>query len=566
MRKTIFAALVAALTTLVAALAAVGLAAHSEGSIERISVSSTGAQGNGDSEASSISSDGRYVAFVSFADNLVPEDTNGAADIFVRDRLNGAIERVSVGANGRQSDGDSGVLNLMGGADISADGRYVAFSSMASNLAGRDSNQNSDVFVHDRATATTELISVSLSGDPAGGIDPSISGDGRFVSFTSFAFDLVPGDTGFRSHVYVRDREAGTTERVDVATDGTLGDNEAFTSELNADGRYVAFDAFSDNLVPNDGDGSVDVFVHDRQTGVTEGISTVAPATGLFRHSSLSSITDNGRFVGFSSAETNIVPGDTNNWNDAFLYDRDTDTVERVSVGTGGVEGDRGSFAVHAREDGRVVIFGSDATNLVAGDTNDAVDVYRRNLETGVTERLVWDDQQFGFDIGADDITPDALVVPMSTRAALLPEQDVGFFASDVYALDLRPAADLAVAQTDSPDPVTARGQVTYSVTVRNDGPGAATGVTLTDVLPDAVFVSATPSQGTCVREGKGRRDGTLTCQLGTLASGATATVTIVVSPSREGTIANTASVRSAQPDSDPADNASTESTTVLPR
>jgi uncharacterized repeat protein (TIGR01451 family) len=566
MRKTIFAALVAALTTLVAALAAVGLAAHSEGAIERISVSSTGAQGNQDSEASSISSDARYVAFVSFADNLVPEDTNGAADIFVRDRLDGTTERVSVGANGRQSDGDSGVLGLMGEPDISADGRFVAFASMASNLAGRDSNQNSDVFVHDRATGTTELISVSLTGDPASGIDPSISGDGRFVSFTSAAFDLVPGDTGFRSHIYVRDRQSGTTERVDVANDGTLGDNEAFTSELSADGRYVAFDTFSDNLVPNDGDGSVDVFVHDRQTHVTEGISTVAPSTGLFRHSSLASITRNGRFVGFSSDETNIVPGDTNNWTDAFLYDRDTDTVERVSVGTGGVQGDRGSFSPHAREDGRVVIFASDATNLVPGDTNDAVDVYRRNLDTGVTERLVWDDQQFGFDIGVDDVTPDAVVVPMSTRAELQPEVDVGFFASDVYALDLRPSADLAVAQTDAPDPATARGQVTYTVTVRNDGPGAASAVTLTDVLPDATFVSATPSQGTCARAGKGRRDGTLTCELGSIASGASATVSIVVSPSKAGTITNTASVQAAGPDPDRADNTSTETTTVGPR
>jgi uncharacterized repeat protein (TIGR01451 family) len=154
----------------------------------------------------------------------------------------------------------------------------------------------------------------------------------------------------------------------------------------------------------------------------------------------------------------------------------------------------------------------------------------------------------------------------MSTRAELLPETDVGFFASDVYALDLRPPADLAVTQTDSPDPATARGQVTYTVTVANHGPSTASSVTLTDVLPDATFVSAEPSQGTCARAGKGRRDGTLTCQLGTLVSGASATVAIVVSPSKAGTIANTASVRGSQPDSDPADNTSTESTTVLPR
>ena len=566
MRKHTMAALVAAGSLAAAAVAAIGLAASSAGSVELISVSGSGAQGNQDSEASSVSTDGRYVAFASFADNLVPEDTNTFADIFVRDRLNGTTERVSVGSNGRQSDGDSGILNLMGEPDISADGRFVAFSSMASNLAGRDTNGNPDVFVHDRATGTTELISVNLTGGAATGMDPSISGDGRFVSFTSNAFDLVPGDTGFRSHIYVRDRQAGTTERVDVATDGTLGDGDAFTSELNADGRFVAFDTFADNLVPNDGDGSVDVFVHDRQTHVTEGISTIAPSTGGLRHSSLASITRNGRFVGFSSTETNLVPGDTNNWDDAFVYDRDTDTVQRVSVGTGGVQGDRGSFGPQAREDGRVVIFVSDATNLVAGDTNDAIGVFRRNLDTGVTERLVWDDQQFGFDIFADDITPDAQIVTMSTRAELQPEVDVGFFASDVYALDLRPAADLAVTQTDAPDPATARGQVTYTVTVQNNGPAAATATTLTDVLPDATFVSATPSQGSCARAGKGRRDGTLTCDLGTLAPGGSATVSIVVSPSKAGTITNVASVRSGQPDGNAANNSSTESTTVVAR
>ena len=565
LRKTL-AALVAASSTLAAVFAAASLAQTSAGSVELISVSSGGVQGNQDSEAASISTDGRYVAFASFADNLVPEDTNTFADIFVRDRLNGTTERVSVGANGRQSDGDSGILNLMGAPSISADGRFVAFSSMASNLAGRDTNGNSDVFVHDRLTGTTELVSVAIGGGAATGIDPSISGDGRFVSFASNAFDLVPGETDFRTHVYVRDRQAGTTELVDITSDGTRGDSDAFTSELSADGRYVAFDTFADNLAPNDGDGSVDVFVHDRQTHTTEGISTIAPSTGGLRHSSLASITGNGRFVGFTSTETNLVPGDTNNWDDSFVYDRDTDTVVRVSVGTGGQQGDRGSYGVFAREDGRVAIFISDATNLVAGDTNDAIDVFRRNLDTGTTERLVWDDQQFGFDVFANDITPDAQVVAMSTRAELLPETDVGFFASDVYTLDLRPAADLSVAQTDSPDPATARGQVTYSVTVGNGGPAAASSVTLTDVLPDATFVSATPSQGTCSRAGKGRRDGTLTCELGALASGGSATVAIVVSPSKAGTITNVASVRSSQPDGNGANNTSAESTTVVAR
>jgi uncharacterized repeat protein (TIGR01451 family) len=163
-------------------------------------------------------------------------------------------------------------------------------------------------------------------------------------------------------------------------------------------------------------------------------------------------------------------------------------------------------------------------------------------------------------------MTPDARVFAFMSRSSNFQPETQDFFASDVWVRDARPQADLSVTKADSPDPVALKGNVTYTVTITNSGPATATGVTLVDQLPDAVFVSATTTQGTCLRDGKGRRDGTVTCDLGSLASGSSATVTIVVTTTRGGTIVNTATVRANEPDADRADNTASEETTVLPR
>ena len=164
--------------------------------LELVSISGDGNQANNDNDAASISADGRYVAFVSLADNLVPNDTNLSSDVFVRDREADTTERVSVGPLGVEGDGNSGMLSLLGRADISRDGRFVAFASEASNFVLGDVPGTADVFVHDRRTRTTELISRGVDGLPAGGSTaPSISGDGRFVAFRSFSDRLCPTAT-----------------------------------------------------------------------------------------------------------------------------------------------------------------------------------------------------------------------------------------------------------------------------------------------------------------------------------------------------------------------------------
>src|SRR5919106_3108656 len=198
--------------------------AHPPGVTEWVSVSSTGAGGNNQSDMPAISGDGRFVAFVSLADNLVPNDTNGFADTFVHDRLTNTTERVSVSGREREGNGHSGLVGVAAYPAISGDGRFVAFVSEADNLVSGDRNGLADVFVRDRLLGTTERISVSSDGAEADGSSegPAISADGRFVAFQSDASNLVPGANPFlfTNQVYVHDRETGTTEIVSVNAAG----------------------------------------------------------------------------------------------------------------------------------------------------------------------------------------------------------------------------------------------------------------------------------------------------------------------------------------------------------
>ncbi len=370
---------------LIAILAAAAVVAQSTSNgFELISVSSAGVQGNNasgasagittpSSERASVSADGCEVAFMSMADNLVPDDTNGVADVFVRDRCSGTTGRVSVTSKGRQGDDHSG-FSPSTSADISADGRFVVFGSQATNFAKGDDNGNSDVFIHDRLTRTTELVSRGLDGSPATGDAPVISADGNFVAFRSFSDTLVAdGNPNFFPHIYVFDRVTHAIERVDVDSNEVIGDSQANRVEISGDGRYVAFDTFADNLAPGPGDQQgIDVFVRDRVAGTTEGISTVGDSGGFEGNSFLSSITSNGRFVGFSSSDTTFGQTDANGFSsDAFVFDRQNGTVQIVSRNSSGVQANEESFSPLVADDGTSVVFISRASNLVANDTNE---------------------------------------------------------------------------------------------------------------------------------------------------------------------------------------------------
>jgi Tol biopolymer transport system component len=283
--------------------------------VQRVSVASDGAQGNGDSFDNSISADGRYIAFASRASNLVAGDTNGKQDIFVHDRLTGQTTRVSVASDGAQGNGDSGQ------PVISADGRFVAFYSSASNLVPGDTNGVEDVFVHDRLTGQTTRVSVASDGAQGNGPSwgPSISADGRFVAFESRASNLVPGDTNGTTDVFVHDRHTGQTMRVSVASDGREGNSYSWLARISADGRFVVFTSDASNLVAGDTNGTWDVFVHDRLTGQTTMVSVASDGTPGNGRSIGVSISGDGRFVAFMSEASNLVAGDTNGTWDVFV-------------------------------------------------------------------------------------------------------------------------------------------------------------------------------------------------------------------------------------------------------
>ena len=341
---------------------------------ERESVASDGTQGNFASVAPALSADGRFVAFESVPTNLVPGDTNGFGDVFVHDRMTGTTERVSVALDGTQ--GNARSLSPA----ISADGRFVAFASTASNLVAGDTNGRQDVFVRDRMTGTTERVSVASDGTQgnASSYTPALSADGRFVAFDSDADNLVPGDTNASTDVFVHDRMTGTTERVTVTSNGTQGNSDSFTPALSADGRFVTFESDADNLVPGDTNGSTDVFVHDRLTGTTKRVSVTSDGTQGNGGSDFPVLSADGRFVAFESDAHNLVPGDTNGFTDVFVHDRLTGTTERVSVASDGTQGDSASVHPAISADGGIVAFNSAATNLVPSDTNAAVDVFVR--------------------------------------------------------------------------------------------------------------------------------------------------------------------------------------------
>lgn len=555
-------------------LAAIGiavvapLASAQSGVTERVSVDSDGAEANNSSDMPASSGDGRFVVFVSLASNLVPGDTNDAVDVFVHDRRTGRTERVSVDSRGRQGDADSGLVGVAGYPAISADGRFVAFPSDATNLVQGDRNGLTDVFVRDRLAGTTERVSVSSAGTESDGFSdgPAISGDGRFVAFQSDAFNLVPkqNDFQFIHQIFVHDRLLRTTEIVSVNDAGVEGDSLSVRADLSLDGRFVVFSSFAENLVPGL-QGGLQVYLRDRATGTTERISEDAARNPGDGTSVLPVVSADGRFVAFQTNTGNLI-GDGNHELHILVKDRQTGTFERASANSAGEAADLLSEQPDLTPDGRFVTFGSLATNLVPGDTNNRRDIFVRDRQTGTVVRVSVSTagEQGNSESTWPSISADGLAVAFQSGADNLVPDDTGA-TGDVFVNDRRPAADLAVTKSDSPDPVPVRTPLTYTLTVTNNGPSAATEVTLTDALPaEASFVSATPTQGSCSRQGKGRRGGVVTCALGGLASGAAASVTIVVEPSSAGTLVNTATVTAAQPDPNRADNEAIETTVVF--
>ena len=346
------------------------------GTTERVSLSSGGKQANRASDRPHISANGRFVAFRSGASNLVLGDTNRRADAFVHDRRLGTTVRVSVAGNGRQ--GDRSVQSVA----ISGNGRFVAFSSRAGTLDRRDRGHLLKIFLHDRRNGTTRALNLGDLGRANGDSHASaISNDGRFVAFRSHASNLVAGDTNAVADAFVRDRRLGRTIRLSVSSTGEQGDLHSFRPHLSASGRFAVFRSYADNLVGGDTNAVIDVFVRDLARGQTIRVSmSSAGEQANERPLILPCISGDGRRVVFGSLASNLVGGDTNRRADVFLYDRRTGGLRRVSIGMRGRQANGASERARISGNGRTIVFPSRAGNLVAGDRNGRTDIFVRSL------------------------------------------------------------------------------------------------------------------------------------------------------------------------------------------
>ena len=329
----------------------------------------------------SLSDNGRYVAFSGNGSYFIEDDNNGLNDIFVRDRQTNTTERVSVDSGGGEANNESY------GPSLSADGNLVAFYSYASNLVPGDSNGYIDVFVHNRATGATSRVSVSSAGAQGNSdsFNADIAAGGRFVAFESYADNLVAGDNNGRGDIFVRDLQTGQTELISHAYDGSGSDSDSYAPVISSDGRYVAFTSYAANIVPDDDNGWMsDIFLYDRQTGQMALISR--NAGGSANGESFSpTISHDGRYVGFESYADNLVQGDQNGYKDIYVYDRVADAIGRASVNAAGQGGDRWSHSAALSGDGQKIAFVSGATNLIANDTYGFDDVFVTDRPTGST-------------------------------------------------------------------------------------------------------------------------------------------------------------------------------------
>jgi len=348
-----------------------------------ISKAPDGKAGNFPSEpggfAPSVSADSRFVAFSSQATNLVPDDSNGLEDVFVYDRESGQMELISR----TPTELANGVSSF---PRLSADGRYVAFQSNASNLVDNDTNNTTDVFLYDRQDHVMRLVSVSNTGALGNGrsLTPSISADGRVITFASRATNLVSTPlSGAFEQIFVTDWQSNAIELASVNDAGQPANEISFLPVLTSDGGTVAFKSEAFNLVPNDTNGEPDVFVRERAAGDTQRVSVDSFGNQSNGLSAAPGISGDGRFVAFASFASDFVPEDGNGLGDVYVYDRfppgrSQGLIARVTVGLDGAQPDAGvtDFPVSISTDGRWIAFSSAATNLVPNDTNNDIDAF----------------------------------------------------------------------------------------------------------------------------------------------------------------------------------------------
>lgn len=339
-----------------------------------------GEQGNGASYFPSISADGRFVAFQSYSTNFTDGDTDALADIFVYDRQMNSIELVSRSNTVNGVPGPK-ANKISAMPVISANGRYVAFQSYATNLVANDTDNNWDIYVYDRQTELIELVSKSgrlVEGSETKGnkfsTGAAVSGDGRYIAFQSAADNLVDDVPDGKTHIYVFDRMTDTIELISrssstLGEDGEKANDSSAAVSISNDGRYIAFRSSASNLVNGLMDGYQQIFVYDRQQKQTELISRASSMNGelgelAVGHNYEPSISANGRYVSFRSHASNLIQGENSVYGHVFVYDRQTTMITLASASPEGTHADSGSLYSSINSDGNLVMFSSYAQNL----------------------------------------------------------------------------------------------------------------------------------------------------------------------------------------------------------
>lgn len=461
--------------TLIGTLAVPASAYPRPGETTGGSVTKEGTQGNGNSGEPVLTPDGRYLAFESIATNLVAGvDTRGRYQAYVLDRDTGGIDIVSISSDGEAAN------EHVSSVDISDDGRYVVWHTLATNLVPETNLDKWQVYLHDRVTGTTELISRAQDGTPANrlSLEPSISGDGRYVAFRSHAGNLVAGTTINRSHIYLLDRETNEVKLVSRAHDGGEASGPPGSSSTNSgdsgepsitpDGRHIVYSSHATNIVEEPGGPGLDVFVYDSQTGLNEQVSVTAKGEAQDKGAWEPSISADGRYVTFTSASFNMVP--TAGWASfhVYIHDRETGDTERVSVSSDGVEGDGGGQEPTISGDGRYVAYMSYAFNLVPeAEQNPRPDIYLWDRLTGSTELITTaaDGGPANSDSGAPNLNHDGSVVAYESLSDNLIEVD----ANDRRDVFIRqrgaPESISSIATSLTDGSVAVEGRATFSGT-----------------------------------------------------------------------------------------------------
>jgi Tol biopolymer transport system component len=343
----------------------------------------------GNGRHSAVSENGDTLVFSAYANNLVPVDANNTSDIFVYNKITKQISLISTNVAGFAANGASTAPS------VSADGRYIAYITEATDLVVEDgqlcpSGACTNIILHDLYLHTNKLVNRNTLGlriDASSLETPAISGDGRSVVFQSRS-SISLGDQNDTYDILWRDTVANVTRLVSVDDFGHTGAQKSSDFSINDDGRFVAFRTAS-KLIPGDVDNTEDVFLRDIQMGTTSLVSAMyngSPQPN--KPTAQPSISKDGRYVAFTGWSDQIVPGDTNSATDVFLRDMQLGTTKRISINSKGQQGNFDSQHPDISSDGKYIVFSSFANNLIRFDPNLQQDVFIHYRDFGVT-RLV---------------------------------------------------------------------------------------------------------------------------------------------------------------------------------